>query len=50
MACEHRGCKCDGEGVERDGQKFCSDSCATAQTQNQHQEKCPCGHSPCKQP
>jgi hypothetical protein len=48
MACEHRGCLCQKAKVERDGKSFCSEMCATAQTENRHRALCPCGHAGCR--
>jgi len=48
MACDHRGCNCDQETVNREGKHFCSEGCATAETKNRHQANCPCGHPDCR--
>jgi hypothetical protein len=48
MACDHRGCRCKEGNVQREGKSFCSEACATAQTANRHQAKCPCGHPDCQ--
>ena len=47
MACEHRGCRCDEDRIQREGKHFCSDFCANAQTKNQHEANCRCGHADC---
>jgi hypothetical protein len=47
MACEHRGCKCEEGDIRRGGKEYCSDSCATAQTTGQHEDRCRCGHPDC---
>ncbi|HEY6147374.1 MAG TPA: metallothionein [Thermoanaerobaculia bacterium] len=48
MACEHRGCHCQEEGVNRQGKHFCSEACADAQLNNRHEANCRCGHPDCR--
>jgi len=49
MACDHRGCRCKEDKVAREGKHFCSEFCASAQTKNQHEANCRCGHADCGQ-
>jgi hypothetical protein len=48
MACEHRGCECEEGTIQLEGKEFCSDFCATAETQNRHESGCRCGHPECQ--
>jgi hypothetical protein len=48
MACEHRGCRCQEEGVNRQGKHFCSEACADAELNNRHGANCRCGHPDCR--
>jgi hypothetical protein len=47
MTCQHRGCGCQETNVEREGRKFCSESCADVETTGKHGAHCPCGHADC---
>jgi hypothetical protein len=45
--CEHSGCHCQQVLIERNGKKFCSETCAQVQTTGKHGGHCPCGHPSC---
>ncbi|MGE5275832.1 MAG: hypothetical protein ACM3SU_02450 [Acidobacteriota bacterium] len=47
MSCQHRGCRCQETNVEREGRKFCSETCAEMETTGAHREHCTCGHLDC---
>jgi len=51
MKCAHSGCKCEGK-IERGGQSFCSDACAShglvgGPVAGSGRGKCDCGHADC---
>jgi hypothetical protein len=46
MGCSNPRCHCQTEVlIERDGARYCSDSCASAH--QREGEGCPCGHAGC---
>ena len=47
IMCEHSGCHCQKASVERNGKKYCSETCAEVQTSGKHGGHCPCGHLSC---
>jgi hypothetical protein len=46
MACQHEGCRCNEARVEREGRKFCSETCADS-AHDRKGAPCPCGHPDC---
>jgi hypothetical protein len=47
MQCEHPGCTCADNGIDRDGRKYCSDECASLAAERAP-GGCDCGHPDCK--
>ena len=47
MKCEHQGCRCDENRVERGNKKFCSERCADMELSGRHEPYCLCGHADC---
>jgi hypothetical protein len=47
MTCQHTGCRCSDATVERDGKKYCSESCAVQDTSGRREQHCGCGHPAC---
>jgi hypothetical protein len=46
MDCDHQGCDCQSEvGIDRDGGRYCSESCAREETAADG--ACRCGHAGC---
>lgn len=47
MKCEHQGCRCEENRVERGNKKFCSERCAEMEMSGQPEPMCVCGHPDC---
>jgi hypothetical protein len=46
MGCDHESCHCQTEvRIERNGRRYCSEHCASADTQRS--DGCRCGHAGC---
>jgi hypothetical protein len=46
MTCQHDGCRCQEVHVEREGRRFCSETCAEKESSGEH-GNCSCGHPDC---
>lgn len=47
--CAHENCHCSHSGITRNGQQFCSESCANAMSDSGANtgSMCSCGHPDC---